>query len=271
MDGSPSAVPSSDAGAPSAAVSNRGRLESRRRWLSLLHHHLRARCIPIHPTSTPHQPSHHHSPTSAVTGSPLLTHHHCWLLCPCSHSTRRSRSGSGVVTTVAALADPMMLEAHVQHGSLSAAPNMASSSAAGAFFDCHELMASSLCRLCHRLLHHHWPHHCPPCLPLCHHTFTRVTTWPLACCPFIPHNLCPFIPPYHASRHVRHHHTSPPPPPLPAPFAVSSTAVGNSMLHLAAPPHCSTAIPAHSPLSLSLHHHRHTSTLQVCHLRCDHT
>ena len=53
--GSPSAVPSSDAGAPSAAVSNRARRADRRRWLSLLRHHLRARCIPIHPTS--HQPS----------------------------------------------------------------------------------------------------------------------------------------------------------------------------------------------------------------------
>jgi len=35
--------------------------------------------------------------------------------------------GSGVVTPVAELVDPMMREAHVQQGSLSAAPNMASS------------------------------------------------------------------------------------------------------------------------------------------------
>ena len=41
-------------------------------------------------------------------------------------------SGSGVVTPVAELVDPMMREAHVQQGSLSAAPNMASSGAAGA-------------------------------------------------------------------------------------------------------------------------------------------
>ena len=41
---------------------------------SLLHHQRSLHPPPYPSISTPHQPSHHHSPTSAVTGSPLPTH-----------------------------------------------------------------------------------------------------------------------------------------------------------------------------------------------------
>jgi len=73
--GSPSALPtvgSSDAGAPSAAVSNRA-VELTAVDGSVLHHHLHA-LVASTPHQPAHQPSHHHSPTSAVTGSPLPTH-----------------------------------------------------------------------------------------------------------------------------------------------------------------------------------------------------
>ena len=139
MDGSPSAVPtvdSSDAGEPSAAVSNRaveltGVDGSRLRHQRSLH-------PPLYPsnllTSSAVYISRLHHTTRPPPLSPALLYRHTTIagwLCPCSHSTRRSRSGSGVVTPVAELANPTMLEAHVQHGSLSAASNM-SSSAAGA-------------------------------------------------------------------------------------------------------------------------------------------
>ena len=84
VDGSPSAVPtvdSSDAGEPSAAVSNRaveltGVDGSRLRHQRSLH-------PPLYPSNLLTSSAvyisrlHHHSPASAVTGSPLPTHHHC--------------------------------------------------------------------------------------------------------------------------------------------------------------------------------------------------
>ena len=73
--GSPSAVPTvdlSDAGKLSAAVSNRA-VELTAVDGSVLHHHLHA-LVASTPHQPAHQPSHHHSPTSAVTGSPLPTH-----------------------------------------------------------------------------------------------------------------------------------------------------------------------------------------------------
>ena len=186
MDGSPSAVPtvdSSDAGEPSAAVSNRaveltGVDGSRLRHQRSLH-------PPLYPSNLLTSSAVYITPLARLRCHRLSSTDTPPLLCPCSHSTRRSRSGSGVVTPVATeLADPMMLEAHVQHGSLSAAPNMASSSAGGALSTVSTVDSSITTGLITApapLFCHHIP---PPCrhasalhyIPLLPHLTSTLTT-----------------------------------------------------------------------------------------------
>jgi hypothetical protein len=95
-----------------------------------------------------------------------------------------------------------------------------------------------------------------PCLPLCHHTFTRVTTWPLACCPFIPHNLCPsylLTMPHHTFT-TRHHHHHRCRPYLPCPVPPLAIPCSTSLLHLAAPrPYLHTHLSLSSPPPPYLH------------------
>ena len=116
-------------------------------------------------------------------GGPLPTHHHCWLavsvfsLDP-SVSVRFRRGGPSGDGACGPHDAPgaraaWLTECVIQHSLVECC---------WCVVDCHKLMASSLCPLS-PTPPSPLASSLPPCLPLCHHTFTRITTWPLACCP----------------------------------------------------------------------------------------